>query len=281
MGNRTRTETVNIRVTGASIIVSRQSFLSQDPYDVIQSNLSFVNYLLQEHFRPDELSRAALVSYYVDYYLSQVNNGGFSQFVYNSRWAPGVIDRVRGGLLGMKADRHLEVFEQGAALVASLGDAALHDYFASEYFGDNPTRDMLNTVNDAFYAIGEAQDLIQLNAAWIRKHPDLVVLTIAQMKDEIDRRIARMVDRDARVASALDAEPRYMKLIRALTVKAGQDLSAVTAGDPSHVYEGKQMLAWHFITDAGQHYMLDLGDEALMFDEAHNELARIPASNVG
>lgn len=69
-----------------AVIVSIDAMGSDDPCDLISSNIDVVNALLNEHLNPDEISIDALRSYYVDYFLSQLNNGGFSQFVYNSRW---------------------------------------------------------------------------------------------------------------------------------------------------------------------------------------------------
>src|SRR5689334_17880630 len=57
------------------IVVSEESRLSSDPYDIIQSNLDFVNALFAEHVDAGEVSTEALKSYYVDYYLAEVNNG--------------------------------------------------------------------------------------------------------------------------------------------------------------------------------------------------------------
>lgn len=71
-----------------SVIVSDLSFASEAPYDVVESNITFVNALLEEQCRPEEIAPDALRSYYVDHYLAQMNNGGVSRFVYNSRWSP-------------------------------------------------------------------------------------------------------------------------------------------------------------------------------------------------
>src|SRR5262249_35681772 len=124
-----------------AIVVSDASFRSDEPGDIVESNISFLNALFAEHLTADEVSSDALRSYYVDYYLAQVNNGGFSQFVYNSRWSPQCIAYVREGMRAMKAKQHLEVFEEGARLVEQFGQDRLEAYFASEYFGENPDRD--------------------------------------------------------------------------------------------------------------------------------------------
>lgn len=97
------------------------------------------------------MSRGALKSYYVDYYLAQVNNGGFSQFLYNSRWHSGTIGLLREGLVATNAKKHLALFEEGAALVASLGEAGLEGYLDSDYFGGGRgTGKRLSAIDERF-----------------------------------------------------------------------------------------------------------------------------------
>jgi hypothetical protein len=247
-------------------VVSEEAFASDEPMALVQSNIDFLNALFGEHLRAEEVPADGLRSYYADYWLAQVNNGGFSQFVYNARWNPQVVSLVREGLEAMGAREHLALFEQGARLVQAMGQARLEAYFASEYFGDNPERDALNAPDDAFFALEKQQPLLALNAAWLRAHPDLVVLSADAMQAEAQRRGRALPDRVQRIAAARAAEPRYLKLIRALCQQAGQDLDRLTAADPAHEYEGQRTVAFHFLTDRGHHHMIDLGDRALMFE---------------
>lgn len=261
-----------------AVVVSRDAFGSDEPYDLIESSIGFVNALMARYLRRAELSPDALRSYYVDYYLAQVNNGGFSQFVYNSGWDPQVVADVRDGLAAMGARGHRALFDRGAALVDGLGHEGLQAFFASEYFGDNAARDGLDAVSDAFYDLSDREDLVRLNGTWLRGLPHLVVLSAEEMQAEVERRGAALPDRAAREAEALAGEPRYAKLIRALCAATGQALERITAGDPTFAHAGRQTVAWHFLTDRGHFYMADLGDRALMFDGGSDRLVHeIPA----
>ena len=142
-----------------SVVVSKSSLESDDPYDVVYSNITFLNALQSEHFAPTELSADAMRSYYVDYYLAQVNNGGFSQFVYNSGWEQETIRCVREGLLAMGANQHYELFNQSATILDRLGPDGLEKFFESEYFGENEERDILNEFDDKFYDLLNAKTL--------------------------------------------------------------------------------------------------------------------------
>jgi uncharacterized protein DUF4375 len=255
-----------------AVIVSDQSVASADPYDIVCSNIELVNALFGEHLKADEIAPDALRSYYVDYYLAQVNNGGFSQFVYNSHWSALMNGFIREGLAAMKAMGHLALFNESAALVDRLGADGLQAFLESELFGTNPTRDALDVNNDRFYTLSETEDLIALNAAWLRNLPRLKIKTADEIKAEVVRRSAALPDRAQRVRAARENEPRYLKLIRALIAKAGHELSRVTAGDPNHQHNGQPVVAWHFLTDKGHHYMVDADGKAVMFNGTTKEV---------
>lgn len=240
--------------------MSANSVASDDETDVIESNISVVNALLAEHLTIDELAPDAVRSYYVDYFHAQVMNGGFSQFVYNSRWNPTLVEVVRNGLAGMGATVALAAFEAGSRAVERLGKTRLDEYLASEYFGDNPIRDTINEGLDP----ATVEDLRAVNARWLRAHPGLVVATIDEMLAEVNRRAAAVPDRAARIARARASEPRDLQLIRRLCEEAGHELERRTAASLLS-YEGEKRWGFFFRTDRGAHVMIDLGTKALMF----------------
>ena len=113
-----------------AVIVSRQSFDSTDPSDIIDSNISFLNALFEEHLTGDEMSQDALRSYYVDYYLAEVQNGGFSQFVYNSAWNREVVGYVIEGLNAIGAARQLGLLAGNALVVDRMDPAKMGEFLA-------------------------------------------------------------------------------------------------------------------------------------------------------
>lgn len=260
------------------IVVQKSSYDSDDEYEIIYSNIDFLNSLFGEHLKASEVSQDALKSYYVDYYLAQVNNGGFSQFVYNSRWDKSAIEFVRSGLELMGAKENLSLFNKSATILSGFTKKQLQAFMDSEYFGGNNERDILNSFDDEFFKLQKSEDLIHLNHIWLKNHNNLVVVNYDGWISRIKSASESVPNRAERVQAALDAEPRYFKLIRALCKKENQELVRVTAGDPTNKYKGRDVLAWHFITDKGHHYMVDLGDSAVMFEGASkNEVAIITA----
>lgn len=94
------------------IVVSQESIRNSDVYGVIESNISVVNYLLEEGAEPGELSPDALGSYYVDYYLAEVMNGGISQFMFNCSGDHQVFDHITHALPLLGATGHAELFSE-------------------------------------------------------------------------------------------------------------------------------------------------------------------------
>ncbi len=255
-----------------AIIVSKRKYDSSDPYDIILSNIAVLNGQFEEHLTEEEVSQDSLLSYYVDYYLAQLNNGGFSQFVYNSRWNPQIVEFVETGMRELNAHKNLEKFEKACGLVEKLGPDELANFFVSEFFGENATRDALDEFNEELFDVCEEEDLIELNSNWLRNHPKLVVLTVDEIKAEVKRRGEAIPDREARVGEALENEPRFAKLIRALCVAANHEFNQITAGDPTHEFEGQNIMAWHFLTENGHYYLVDHEEKAHMFHGETNEL---------
>src|SRR5262245_17432988 len=197
------TSNAGVRSVDQSVIVSDESFASTDPEDIIYSNVELVNALFEELLKEDEIPPDALRSYYVDYYLAQVENGGFSQFVYNSHWSPLMNGFIREGLAGMKAVGHLALFNESATLVDRMDPDRLQTFFESDYFDTNPTRDELDANNDRFSELSETENLIALNAAWLRSLPNLRMMRADEIKAEVARCAAALPDREERVRAAL------------------------------------------------------------------------------
>ena len=173
------------------IIVSDISHKSNDSYELIRSNISVVNLLGEEGIKEEDIHEDSMISYYVDYYCWQYKNGNFSQFVWNSGWSQELNKTVEEGLKKMKAEKHLELFLEQCTKVNELADGELQKILEREYFGPNPTRDLLK--NSSFYSLEE--DLITLHSLWLKDHPDLKVLPVEEMLSELENFVGRKIDR--------------------------------------------------------------------------------------
>lgn len=173
------------------IIVSEASFKSNDPYDIINSNISVVNLLHEEGMEEENMFEDSITSYYIDYYVSQYKNGNFSQFVWNSGWSAELNRVIKEGLNKINAQKHLELFMEQSSKVEHLKEGELKNFLESEYFGPNNTRDYLN--NDSFYLLEE--NLTQLHSQWLKSHPDLRVLSIDEMFSEMEKWLGKKIKR--------------------------------------------------------------------------------------
>jgi hypothetical protein len=252
------------------IVLSEECLSSADTRAPIERNIDFVNALFGELLRPEEISHEALLSYYVDYYLAQVNNGGFAQFVYNTGWKPNVVGFVKDGLIAIGASNHAALFEKGERLV-SMQHSNLERFLRSDFSGTNSDRDQFNSVNEPFYKIEKNESLEALNAAWLKSRPNLCVVPEADLPRELKKRASLIADREARISQARAAEPIYMKRIRALCDATGHVLQTVTAGRPTNDSQGRRIISWHFITDKGHHFMVEADGKAMMFQGKTNE----------
>jgi hypothetical protein len=257
--------------TKDSIVVLASSVTDEESVDIIQSNIAFVDMLVEEYLERSEIAPDALRSYHVDSFLAEFENGGFSQYVYNTRWDKDIITDVREGLKVMGAKKYLKAFEKGAKLVESVNKDKLTAYLDGGYFHDDDAEEEQDpvdwdVVNEAINKAGDAEDIFELHVAWLRKHPHLVLMqSEEEMREEARRRGAALPNRAQRIAKAAANEPRYLKLIRALCKEAGQELEGLTTVNPYYEFEGKQVSAYHFLTDEGHHHMIEHEGKAIMF----------------
>ncbi|MBF5002625.1 DMP19 family protein [Diaphorobacter caeni] len=262
-----------------TILVSKEALNSEDSYDLIESNIDSVNELLERLVEYEEMSPEALKSYYVDYYLAQVKNGGFAQFIYNIGCDGEIIELVRQGLADMQATRHAALLDKSLEIIERFSEEELDRFLDGEFFGENAERDALNEFNGEFYDLNEHEDLVDFNSRWLRGHPQLQAMSEADLEAAFEAIVEKIPDLEERVAEAQENQPRYVKVIDELCEISGQELDRITAGDPTHRHEGKDVLAWHFLTDAGHFYMVDLGDKALMFEaDSHKLVAEADVS---
>ena len=254
-----------IMVSEHAIVLADEALQAGDLEYVTYSNAEFVWALRAEHLTEDEIFSDAVHGMYVQRYLGEIDNGGFSQFLYNCRGEPEVILSVRSGLNAIGAVKNLAVYDRACGHAAELDANRLTEFVESEYFGENAERDEIDRLSQTVEATMRAENLKLLLAAFLLEHDQLVIMTGPEIAAEVQRRAEAVPDREARLAKAREAEPRFMQLIRAICIKAGLDYQDFDGGDGTHVHEGQKTIAWRFITDAGPHHMIDTGSQALLF----------------
>lgn len=174
------------------IIISENAATSENPQDIINSNISVINLMREEKIDDDLIHEDALMSYYLDYYVAQHIEGNFAQFVYQSGWNKELNELIEEGLQIIGAEKHLELFQQQCKKVRLMSSVKLNKFFQGKLEGVNPTRDLLN--NDTFFELEE--NLMELNAAFLKNHPDTEVLSVDEMFAVLEAFIGRAIKRE-------------------------------------------------------------------------------------
>ena len=110
------------------ILVSETALNSENPQDVIHSNISIINLMREEGVNDDLIHEDALMSYYLDYYWSQLSEGNFAQFVHQSGWDKELNELIEEGLALIGAEKHLELFQQQAKKVKLMSSVKLNKF---------------------------------------------------------------------------------------------------------------------------------------------------------
>jgi len=174
------------------IIISENAANSENPQDVINSNISVINLMREEKVDDDLIHEDALMSYYLDFYASQYSQGNFAQFVYYSGWNKELNELIEEGLALIGAEKHLELFQQQAKKVRLMSSVKLGKFLKGKLEGVNPIRDSLN--NDVFFELNE--NLTQLNADFLKSHPDTEVLSVDEMFAALEEFVGHEIKRE-------------------------------------------------------------------------------------
>ena len=161
----------------------------------------------------EEISPNALRSYYVDFYLTQSLGGGFAQYVFTAPDREDIDAYIRAGLESMGASAHLDLFNRTVAAFDALSRRT-------------PTRTLTGTriwtrirraartsrtgsgsmeeLDGEFETLLETEDIVALNAAWLRGQPDLLVLDDGELDRHIAERVSRIPNLAERQAEAAE-----------------------------------------------------------------------------
>lgn len=267
--------------TGYATVLPRAVINGSDA-DVVDANVDVVNAMYAELLDIEEIAPNALRSYYVDFYLTQSLGGGFAQYVFTAPERQDIDAYIRAGLESMGAAAHLDLFNRTVAAFDSLSEEEADAYLDGDADLDGGTDGvpdavgLLEELDGEFETLLQAEDIVALNAAWLRGMADLSVLDEEELDRHIAERVARIPNLAERQAEAAEDElldtPEFEMIIRELCDVAGHTLLKISMGDPNYDHDGQTTLAWHFTTDQGEFLMLDDEREAVMIHPETKEI---------
>lgn len=167
--------------------------------ELVDANIDVVNAMYAELLGEDEIALNALRSYYVDFYLTEALEGGFAQYAVSAGDREDLDQLVRDGLREMGAPAHLELFEAAAKAFDALSEDDAETYLVGDGEASAAVAAM-EALDDEFEETLEAEDLVALNGAWLRRQDGLLALDDDGIEDEIARRVGLVPDLEERRA---------------------------------------------------------------------------------
>lgn len=159
-----------------AILLSTTAITTDTALAVVQSNISVVNYLRHAEVGDDELHPDAFASYCVDYYYTKVKEEGLAAFIHQTKWDLDLIEIIQAGLMAMQATEHLAYFEKQMRQMKLFSKIKLTKFLANPI---EKGKDIAQLLEDKSFP---EEDLLTLNANWLKQHPDTQVITIEEMQ---------------------------------------------------------------------------------------------------
>lgn len=266
-------------ITSQQPVVLTSSSIDGTDEEVVESNVSVVDAMHTALLRTEEMSPAAIRSYYVDFYLTQALEGGFAQYVFTAVDRSETDTLIREGMAGMGAAAHLDLFNRAVEAFDDLSEEDEENYLDGGLDDAQDTPEgvlRMEELDGEFEELLESENITALNAAWLRGQAELLVLDDEEVGAYIERLASMITDLPERKAQAeaeaLEEAPDFELIIRELCSVAGYELLKITMGDPNYVHDGERVLAWHFSTDHGDFLMVEEEDEAYMINPETREI---------
>jgi len=221
------------------IVVTTKSFHSHSKHDIISSNIEYVTKLFQNNLREDKISEEALKSYYVDYYLSHILHGGFSDFIKDFKNRHTILYFIRIGLETFGTTKHLTLFNKVFPLKK-----------------ENVTKIENDVLDASFKKIQKYENLTNINHDWLMSHPQLLIMH----RDYIDKSIQKHIEE-------YREDKRHVKIIKQLCEIIDEDFIGITAGDSRNIYNR----SWHFKTAQGFYYIIEKNNIVTLYNSFTKE----------
>lgn len=159
-----------------SILLSEDAIATGTALAVLHSNISVVNYLRHSDVGDDELHPDAFASYCVDYYYNTVKDEGLASFIHKTKWDLDLIELIQSGLLAIGAVEHLAYFEKQMRQMKLFSKVKLTKFLQNHL---EKGKDIAQLLEDRNFP---TEDLVQLNADWLKQHPDTQIVSLQDMQ---------------------------------------------------------------------------------------------------
>lgn len=163
------------------ILLSKDAFATHTAEALVNSNISVINYLRNSEVGDDELHPDAFASYCVDYYYQTLLKEGFAFFVHKTQWDTDLVDIVQAGLTAMNAKEHIAYFEKQMRRMKLFSKIKWNKFLQMPFEAKQEISQLIE--DSSFQTITE--NLLTLNAEWLKQHPDTQIVSIEEMEEII------------------------------------------------------------------------------------------------
>jgi len=253
----------------------------------------FAHDLSLRHIRDDEMPEKVINVSRVNYLIGQILNGGFLQFVHNSKWDKTFIAGVRNGLAAIGAAEHLAVFDGATQIIDEAYEredgkfdatrfSTSFDELEREHLSDSKLSQRLDMDVDDSWTRAERWQIAQvMNAVYIGTWDNVRRLPLADYEQALDRIAADVPDLEKRREEYEAARPWEKRTIDRFVAQIGLDYVWYTAFSAKE-YNGKTVWCWNFVVGRtlgeGHHHAIFVDGEAIIFKgDTYEIAARIPA----
>jgi len=253
------------------IYIAHSQYENLDKCQRIQAIIDYVNQLVNGLYEYEEINSQAIESYFVDYYLAQVKNGGHRQFFSNSGFNPSINQMVLNGLSNMGAYLHEENFSNGLNILNSIPEDSREEVLYTLY--EESIDPSFQSVLSSFDAIDTQfylnESLSDLNHDYISRFEDLEIVPDNVFSEKIKILLDDVPNYENRQQIQrqleIENEPFYSKVATALCEHYKHELISINALDhgqglvsDNEVIKNEKMGNYYcyFTTSKGLHYYI-------------------------
>ncbi len=229
------------------VYIAHSRFHAENKYQRIQSVIDYVNQLLGGLYEYAEIHPQAMETYFIDYYLAQVENGGFEQFFRNSRFSEDINQYILNGLKNIGADQHYIIFQNSLNILKSLSKESLNNFLNDPYNelldeALTPILSSLNELDSKFYSC--PQSLLDINYEYIGKIKDVEILQDDNVQQKIKILLDNVPDYEERLEKQkkfeIENESPISKIAKALCTEYQQELISINSIDYGQDYVNEE-----------------------------------------
>lgn len=260
-------------------LIRKKQFDSPEPYERIQGIIDYMNTLREGFYTDEELDQLIEFTYvyYVDYYLSQVSNGGLLQFFLNSGFNTEVNSLILSGLIEIQATHNYMLFQKAIILYEKHKQQinSFEETYETNIFQEFAP--LFNELDEAFFELNNKnnESIFDKNYHYIETINGICILEPIAYDLELQKILAatpNLAERKKEAEQyALENEPPYIRICTVLCnhlsfqlisvnlIDEGQDIVSEEEAEKNF---NNGCIYIHITTDKGYYYIIADNQEA-------------------